>query len=172
MQIGARGCFQLTYCTNIHPGNGWSEVFTNVQRYVPALKARLAPDRPFGLGLRLSGQESLELLQGDRPQRLSRSPTHRRCGAQSSRATGATQSLTTPNHRYAMQNGIISNSVALRISKLALVTALNWTVGTSRLVISFSATIQLVVAGIKQFELWSSWHLLRKKSLAWRGSYA
>lgn len=57
---------QLTYCTNIHPANGWDEVIANLRRYAPALKARLAPDRRFGLGLRLSGAESRELLRGDR----------------------------------------------------------------------------------------------------------
>ncbi len=65
MQIGADGYFHLTYCTNIHPGNGWSEVFANLRRYAPALKARVAPNRPFGLGLRLSGDESRELLEGE-----------------------------------------------------------------------------------------------------------
>src|SRR5438067_2302660 len=57
--------FHLTYCTNIHPGNGWSEVYGNLQRYAPALKARLAPSDAFGIGLRLSGRESSELLQDD-----------------------------------------------------------------------------------------------------------
>ena len=57
---------QLTYCTNIHPANGWDEVIANLRRYAPALKAHLAPDRPFGLGLRLSGAESRELVSGDR----------------------------------------------------------------------------------------------------------
>ena len=62
--------FQLTYCTNIHPGNGWDEVYANLQRYVPVLKDRLAPHDLFGLGLRLSGRESSELLQGDRLQQF------------------------------------------------------------------------------------------------------
>jgi sugar phosphate isomerase/epimerase len=53
---------QLTYCTNIHPGNGWSAVNANIRQYAPALKARLSPARPFGLGLRLSAQEASELL--------------------------------------------------------------------------------------------------------------
>src|SRR5215813_14663269 len=61
---------QLTYCTNIHPGNGWNEVYANLQRYTPVLKDRLAPHAPFGLGLRLSGRESGELLQGDRLQQF------------------------------------------------------------------------------------------------------
>ncbi len=66
MQVGKDGYFRLTYCSNIHPGNGWGEVEANLRRYAPPLKARLAPDVPFGLGLRLSDRESRELLEGDR----------------------------------------------------------------------------------------------------------
>lgn len=62
--------FHLTYCTNIHPGNGWSEVYANLQRYGPELKQRLAPDANFGIGLRLSGKESRELLHGERLQQF------------------------------------------------------------------------------------------------------
>jgi hypothetical protein len=53
----------LTYCTNIHPADGWEPVFANLRRIAPQLKARLAPSRPFGLGLRLSAREARELLQ-------------------------------------------------------------------------------------------------------------
>jgi sugar phosphate isomerase/epimerase len=56
---------QLTYCTNIHPSAGMAEVRANLEAYAAALKARLSPDAPFGVGLRLSGQESLELLEGE-----------------------------------------------------------------------------------------------------------
>jgi hypothetical protein len=52
----------LTYCTNIHPAEGWPAVFANLRRFAPALKARLSPDRPFGLGLRLSARDARELL--------------------------------------------------------------------------------------------------------------
>lgn len=65
MQLENDGFFQLTYCTNIHPGNGWDEVFANVRKYGPALKERLSPKSPFGLGLRLSAKESEELLHKD-----------------------------------------------------------------------------------------------------------
>jgi sugar phosphate isomerase/epimerase len=65
MYIGANDSFQLTYCTNIHPANGWRAVLASLEQYAPALKARFAPARPFGIGLRLSGQESAEILQGD-----------------------------------------------------------------------------------------------------------
>ena len=65
MQIDNSG-LQLTYCTNIHPANGWDAVWANLRRFAPALKARFAPDRPFGLGLRLSAGEASELLVSGR----------------------------------------------------------------------------------------------------------
>ncbi len=64
MRLGPDGFFQLTYCTNIHPSNGWNSVLANLHRYALPLKTRFAPDVPFGIGLRLSGEESLELLKG------------------------------------------------------------------------------------------------------------
>jgi sugar phosphate isomerase/epimerase len=65
MQLGNDGFLGLTYCTNIHPAQGWPQVFASLQRHAPALKARLSPAAPFGIGLRLSGAESSELLEGD-----------------------------------------------------------------------------------------------------------
>jgi sugar phosphate isomerase/epimerase len=56
----------LTYCTNIHPAVGWEAVLGSLRAHAPALKARLSPDVPFGIGLRLSGAESSELLEGSR----------------------------------------------------------------------------------------------------------
>ena len=44
----------LTYCTNIHPGESWPEVLANLERYLPAVKRQVAPDRALGVGLRLS----------------------------------------------------------------------------------------------------------------------
>ena len=66
MRIGQDDFFQLTYCTNIHPSNGWDDVLATLERFAPPLKARFAPDAPFGIGLRLSGVESRDLLEGDR----------------------------------------------------------------------------------------------------------
>jgi hypothetical protein len=56
----------LTYCTKVHPGHGWDHVFPSLQTCVPDLKARLCPEAPFGLGLRLSSMECDELLAEDR----------------------------------------------------------------------------------------------------------
>ena len=64
LQLDRDAGLHLTYCTNIHPGSGWPAVNANIRQYAPALKGRLSPARPFGLGLRLSAQEARELLAG------------------------------------------------------------------------------------------------------------
>lgn len=51
----------LTYCTNIHPGENWVAHFEQLQQFIPAIKARVSPEKPFGIGLRLSNTASLEL---------------------------------------------------------------------------------------------------------------
>lgn len=63
MQIGPDRF--LTYCTNIHPADGWPAVRETLEAYAPRLKAALSPGAPFAVGLRLSGRESRELLEGD-----------------------------------------------------------------------------------------------------------
>ncbi|MEH2069726.1 MAG: metabolite traffic protein EboE [Nostoc sp.] len=55
--------FHLTYCSNIHPGETWVEVFANLQKYIPELKSRLSPTEPFGIGLRLADAAAKELLE-------------------------------------------------------------------------------------------------------------
>ncbi|SFU96402.1 metabolite traffic protein EboE [Pontibacter akesuensis] len=60
--------YHLTYCTNIHPGESWEEVFTNLESYFPPLKKELSPDKPFGIGLRLSNLASEQLLEGNQLQ--------------------------------------------------------------------------------------------------------
>ncbi len=59
------GPHHLTYCTNIHPDHGFAEVWESLERHTLPLKASLSPDAPFGIGLRLSGEESREILEGD-----------------------------------------------------------------------------------------------------------
>lgn len=57
--------FQITYCTNIHPGFDWKTTFDSLKEYVPRIKQQVAKDRPFGLGLRLSNKASEELDFGE-----------------------------------------------------------------------------------------------------------
>lgn len=55
----------ITYCTNIHPGEGWADTFAALQRYVPAVKAALSPGLLFPIGLRLSRRAAMELDEGE-----------------------------------------------------------------------------------------------------------
>ncbi len=56
----------LTYCTNIHPGEHWHEVFDSLKQYTLPIKQRLSPNEPFGIGLRLSDIASKELFTAGR----------------------------------------------------------------------------------------------------------
>ncbi|HEY5930996.1 MAG TPA: metabolite traffic protein EboE [Burkholderiales bacterium] len=53
----------LTYCSNIHPGETWAEVRANIEKFFPAVRDRVAPGQPFGIGLRLSAQASRTLSE-------------------------------------------------------------------------------------------------------------
>jgi hypothetical protein len=61
MRLGSGA--HLTYCTNIHPGESWDEVRRNVETDVQAVKQAVCPQRPFGVGLRLSALAARELAQ-------------------------------------------------------------------------------------------------------------
>ncbi|GAA4403678.1 metabolite traffic protein EboE [Nibrella viscosa] len=56
----------LSYCTNIHAGEHWSDHFMALQRALPGIKQQLSPGAPFGLGLRLSDVASQELCYDER----------------------------------------------------------------------------------------------------------
>lgn len=55
----------VTYCLNIHAGESWAEQFAAIQTYTLAVRDRVAPGRPFGLGLRLSARSAEELARPD-----------------------------------------------------------------------------------------------------------
>jgi hypothetical protein len=55
----------LGYCTNIHAGERWSDHFAALQKFLPDVKRNVSPDKPFGVGLRLSNEASIELGKGD-----------------------------------------------------------------------------------------------------------
>lgn len=58
------GLLDLTYCTNIHTGESWSETKSNIETHARELKAIVSPDGSFGIGLRLSAAAVADLLQG------------------------------------------------------------------------------------------------------------
>jgi len=51
----------VTYCTNIHPGESWEQTRANLAAHTLAVKAAVCPDRPFPVGLRVSGLASREI---------------------------------------------------------------------------------------------------------------
>ncbi|HSN07755.1 MAG TPA: metabolite traffic protein EboE [Hanamia sp.] len=53
----------LTYCTNIHQGETWKDHFASIKKYFPSVKENISPDKPMGIGLRLSNEASLELIK-------------------------------------------------------------------------------------------------------------
>ena len=61
MIVQHRPPLHLTYCLNIHPGESWAENFAAIREKVTAVKARVAPDQWFGLGLRIAQQAADEL---------------------------------------------------------------------------------------------------------------
>jgi hypothetical protein len=67
MDLG-HGLGHLTYSTLVHPGDTWPDMWKSLNRYVPAVKARVAPDQPFGVSLRLSAA-SAKTLTGDAEER-------------------------------------------------------------------------------------------------------
>ncbi len=50
----AHGLGRLTYCSNIHPGEAWDDVRRVLAERVPAVKAKVSPERTMGVGLRLA----------------------------------------------------------------------------------------------------------------------
>ena len=52
----------LTYCLNVHPGETWQDVLAAVEGPALEVKRLLAPDEPFGLGLRLSATAVAEAV--------------------------------------------------------------------------------------------------------------
>jgi hypothetical protein len=57
------GLGHLTYSTLVHPGDTWAQMWDSLRTYVPRVKARVSPDRPFGLCLRLSAASADTLIR-------------------------------------------------------------------------------------------------------------
>lgn len=51
----------LAYCTNIHRGETWAETFESLKTHTLAVRERVCPKAPYGIGLRLSNQAAQEL---------------------------------------------------------------------------------------------------------------
>lgn len=58
----------MSYSTLVHPGDNWELMSQSLQTYVPKVKARVSPNQPFGLSLRLAAP-SAEMLVKDKSAR-------------------------------------------------------------------------------------------------------
>lgn len=65
MRIQADPPVHLTYCLNIHPSETWEESLAAIREKTLAVKRLVAPDEPFGLGLRLSHDAAQTLSRRD-----------------------------------------------------------------------------------------------------------
>ena len=52
---------EVSYCTNVHPGEGLDALHKIIAHDLTEVKSRVSPDQPFGTGLRL-GVESVDAL--------------------------------------------------------------------------------------------------------------
>lgn len=52
---------QLTYCSNIHPGEHWGDVLDNLNAHAIAVKQQVSPTTSFPLGLRISYRATLDI---------------------------------------------------------------------------------------------------------------
>jgi sugar phosphate isomerase/epimerase len=62
MDLG-NGLGHLTYSTLVHPGDTWDDMWASLTTYVPQVKQRVCPDRPFGVSLRLSADSAATLVR-------------------------------------------------------------------------------------------------------------
>jgi hypothetical protein len=67
MDLG-NGLGHLTYSTLVHPADNWDQLWASVQTFLPKVKARVSPNQPFGVCLRLAAPtaEALAANQGER----------------------------------------------------------------------------------------------------------
>ncbi|WP_020145551.1 metabolite traffic protein EboE [Terracoccus sp. 273MFTsu3.1] len=53
----------LAYSTLVHPGDTWDEMSDSLMTYAPLVKARIAPDEPYAVSLRLSASSAQTLTE-------------------------------------------------------------------------------------------------------------
>jgi hypothetical protein len=60
MNLGRLG--HLSYSTLVHPGDNWEQMSHSLRTFVPKVKARVSPNQPFGLSLRLAAPSAEALV--------------------------------------------------------------------------------------------------------------
>lgn len=60
----------LGYCTNVHAGPTYETTLANLERFAVAVKRRVCPDRPMGVGLWLSASAARQIVAENRTEEL------------------------------------------------------------------------------------------------------
>lgn len=58
--------YPLSYCTNVHAGTDYATTLANLERYAVAVKARVSPSAPMGVGLWLPASAARDVVEHDR----------------------------------------------------------------------------------------------------------
>ncbi len=61
MDLG-NGLGLLTYSTLVHPADNWEQLWTSLTTYLPQVKARVSPNQPFGVCIRLAAPSAETLV--------------------------------------------------------------------------------------------------------------
>ena len=70
MRLPGEPPVHLSYCTNIHPAESWSELRRVLEVAVPGVRDRVPHEGPFGVGLRVSARAASELASAARLREL------------------------------------------------------------------------------------------------------
>ena len=62
MDLG-NGLGHLTYSTLVHPADNWDQLWTSLTTYLPKVKARVSPNAPFGVCIRLAAPTASVLVE-------------------------------------------------------------------------------------------------------------
>lgn len=63
MKLANPSLGHLTYCTNIHAAEHWSDMLPSLQQHLPGIKSGFAPQQPLGVGLRISASAAKSLQE-------------------------------------------------------------------------------------------------------------
>ena len=62
MDLG-NGLGHLTYSTLVHPADTWDQLWTSLTTFLPKVKARVSPNAPFGVCIRLAAPTAAVLVE-------------------------------------------------------------------------------------------------------------
>ncbi|MBX2882601.1 MAG: metabolite traffic protein EboE [Granulosicoccus sp.] len=66
MRVNSTGpAVHLGYCTNIHAGDTWTDVFPTLREQIPRVRSELNLEKELGIGLRLSNASAITLTNDD-----------------------------------------------------------------------------------------------------------